>query len=71
MIQNSERGRELAEDRRRRLKRAVERHGIKLVVARLDLAEGTVWRACAGGRLYHGTEVAIDQGLAALECAAP
>jgi hypothetical protein len=71
MNEVSERGDKLREERRHRLARAHDRYGLRRLLAAIDVAEGTYWRARAGGRIYHGTEVAIDQGLTALEREAP
>lgn len=69
--QTSERGSELTEARRRRLERAFEVYGLRRVIAATGVCENTLWRARAGGRIYHGTELAIDQGLVRLEREAP
>jgi len=69
--QTSERGSELTEARRRRLEIATDVYGLRRVLDATGVAEGTYWRARAGGRLYHGTTLAIDQGLDALESEAP
>ena len=60
----------LAESRRRALELAVERHGKARVLKVTGISEPTFWRAVAGGPLYRGTCVIIDQALAELESAA-
>jgi hypothetical protein len=57
----------LAESRRSRLERAVERHGKGRVLATAGIVEGTLWRALARGPLYRSTAVAIDAALDMLE----
>ena len=61
----------LGETLRRRLVRARETYGLKRVLASTLTAEGTHWRAEAGGNVYHGTVLAIERGLELLEREAP
>jgi hypothetical protein len=52
---------------RGRLVRARERYGLASVLAATRTAEATHWRAEAGGNLYRGTILSIEQGLLRLE----
>jgi precorrin-6B methylase 1 len=70
-MNKSERSNALSEACRRRLERADEVYGLRRVLAALNLAEGTYWRARAGGPVYRGTEIQINEGLAKLEREAP
>jgi hypothetical protein len=68
---DSNRSGALPETLRRSLVRARETHGLKHVLRATLTAEGTHWRAEAGGNVYHGTVLAIERGLAQLEGEAP
>jgi hypothetical protein len=68
---NEQRASAIAESRRSRLQRAVDRIGKERVLQATGLAEGTLWRALARGPLYRSTCLAIDAGLDLLEREAP
>ena len=61
----------LPESLRLRLVRARETYGLRRLLSCTGVAEGTHWRAEAGGTIYNITARAIAQGLDALEREAP
>lgn len=69
--QFSERGSPLPESRRRRLEVAIERYGVRRIIAATGVREQTIYRCLGRGPVYAYTDQKLTAGLNELEREAP